>query len=537
MTEPASDQHTADMATPTVTLVPIDDEGRFAVLAETLTDARHAVDAFTNLSTQEVTGGRARHYTIAGGAGAALQGLGSLGAAALNLQGTVQLAPETLRLLAIPGNHLMQSGGQALGTVVNANGQIVANAAFVGTTAATQIATLASSAGMSIALAAIQLQLARIEKALGNLTDLVRDFAEEERDHRSADIEVRIERIVREASLAVEAGEVPAGVLEELRGDAHALEAFSRGAARTLARRARQLQADGKADTQSSRLQRDAYALARDLINSIAAADCLYAYEVMRAATTTQHHPSPVTDFYTDRMLRDAAARADSLRAEAAKTARDLQRRLRQIEARPGSGLRPARRARAKDLATQVAETVATIAPEPPALDIPKVTGLGPAEADQLRQELRWIPALTQVHALYGALAPRLATGPSALRQVADAVSSREAFIAITPGRVLVGHTKDFTSTGTLTTDISADDCDVRPTAEDDDTLTIHTPDDEIQLRPRAEQRALSPSWLARELRIAIATARRPKPPLQITAIAWTPAPASSTEQPARPTA
>ncbi|WNB86442.1 hypothetical protein [Cellulomonas sp. ATA003] len=526
MAETAHDGHETDTGAPEVTLVQIDDHGRFAVLAESVDAARTTVEALTDLREPGRSAG-GQWNAVGGGAGAIAQALGGLGKAA-SLQGTVQLAPETLRLLAIPGNHLMQSGGQALGTVVNANGQIVANAAFVGATGAAQIATLASTVGMAVALAAIQVQLHRIEKALATMNDMVRDFVDEEREHRWADVEVRIDRIVREASWAVEAGQVPPGVLEELRGDAHALEAFSRAAARTLARRARELESTGKADLQRTRIQRDAYALARDLIDAVAAADCLYAYEVIRAAASTQDHPGPVADFHSDRVLRDAAERADLLRTEAAKIARTLQRRLRQIETRPGSGLRPGSRAQAKELAGQLAETVATIAPEPPALDIRSVSGVSEDELAQLQQELRWVPGVTKVEALFGVLAPRLTAGPTAVRQAADAVGPRDAFVAIAGGRVFIGITKDFVGAGELLVDLRADECEIAGTGTDGAPI-VHTPESDIQLRPRAEQSAVTPASLTVYLRRAVATARTPAPPLQIAAIPWVPAAAAAT--------
>lgn len=492
-------------APPGVSLVQLDDEGRVAVVARSVEEARAVVASLLGESGGDA-GGLDLTSTL-GGAGTVINAAGSVLQASAGLQGIIRLAPETMRLLAMPGNQLMQSSGQALGTVVNANGQIVANAAFVSVSGASQVAGLATSLGMSVALLAIQLQLRRIEKAIASVTELVGDLASEQREHRWADIETRIERIMREASWAVEIGHVPAGMAEELRGDAQALEAFSRAASRTIGERATRLEQATKAQSQGSVLERDAHVLVHDLVHMIAAADCVYTYEAIRTAAAVQANPGPLADAYAERIIENAATRADALRSTGGRAAESLQRRLRQIEAQPGSAVRPGKRAGVRANAARIADAVAAIAPEPPAIEVAWSSGLDESEAVELAQGLKWVRGVSQVDRIFGAVAPRWTSGPDAVRAAAGVIAARDAFVAISGGTVLAGLVKDFVGTGDLLVNAPALSCTVDEDGEDG-ALVLRSPGRDFHLRPRAEQLALSASWLRIQLDKAIKEAR-----------------------------
>ncbi|MCR6648871.1 MAG: hypothetical protein NVV70_12315 [Cellulomonas sp.] len=135
------------------------------------------------------------------------------------------------------GAHLMQSNGLLLGNVVGSNGVIVGNAAFTSIAAATTMATVAASLGTSVALAAVQLQLVRIQKAVERVGARIDVLLDESREVRSSEIETRIDRVIRESRWAIELGRVPESTLEELRGDGHALESYCRSTVRLLGRR------------------------------------------------------------------------------------------------------------------------------------------------------------------------------------------------------------------------------------------------------------------------------------------------------------
>lgn len=110
--------------------------------------------------------------TAAVGNLAALSQVGN--ASALSAQGLVQIAPESLAILNQAGNTLMQTGGQSLGTIVNAQGTIVASARFL-PVAAGQAASLPMLLGPSIALLALQMQIASISRRVDENIELTRD--------------------------------------------------------------------------------------------------------------------------------------------------------------------------------------------------------------------------------------------------------------------------------------------------------------------------------------------------------------------------
>lgn len=95
-------------------------------------------------------------------------------ASALSAQGLVQLAPESLAILNQAGNTLMQTGGQSLGAIVNAQGSIVANARFL-PVAAGQAASLPMVLGPAIVLLALQMQIASISRRVDENIELTRD--------------------------------------------------------------------------------------------------------------------------------------------------------------------------------------------------------------------------------------------------------------------------------------------------------------------------------------------------------------------------
>ncbi|MGP9651344.1 hypothetical protein ACT3TP_12765 [Glutamicibacter sp. AOP38-B1-38] len=101
--------------------------------------------------------------------------LAALGASALpKSQGLVRLAPESLQLLNQAGNSLMQSGGQSLGTIVTANGKLVAHARLLPAVGA-QGALLAPMLGPALVLLALQMQLASISRRVDENIELTRD--------------------------------------------------------------------------------------------------------------------------------------------------------------------------------------------------------------------------------------------------------------------------------------------------------------------------------------------------------------------------
>ncbi len=111
------------------------------------------------------------HFSVA-------TGVGSLAAAGLTtlpqLQGIVQLAPESLQILNQAGHSLMQSAGQSMGSIVNSSGTVVAQARFVPVEMA-PAAALGPALAPAMVLLAIQLQLASISRKVDKNIELTRD--------------------------------------------------------------------------------------------------------------------------------------------------------------------------------------------------------------------------------------------------------------------------------------------------------------------------------------------------------------------------
>ncbi|MFS0703622.1 hypothetical protein AB6N23_03795 [Cellulomonas sp. 179-A 9B4 NHS] len=489
---------------PEVTLVPLDEHGRVAVVAADVERARdvvHRLGATLPVATTRGEGAAATYF-----GGAALVGAQGIVAGVQGLQGVVQLAPETLALLH-QGGHLMMSHGQMLGNVVGANGTIVANAAFVPVSAATSMATLVATLGPAVALVAIQVQLGRIQKAVDQVGRSVDLLLSEAREYRSADVETRIDRVARESARAVELGRVPTGMLDELRGDGHALEAYCRATAHTIDARLRQLGIgrDRGASVQKDVLLRDAASLLRDTVNLHAAAECWFVYELLRAATLrAQDHE------YADAVVDSASARSDAWRTTAAEQTAVLQRRLRQVAAAPGKALDPRTKRRVAAIAQEVADAVVEAMPTTdPALPAAELTvGLNDEHQEQVLQELRWRTEDGPLILLAGVSVPRVAEvrGIDVTRGAPRAVAARDGFIAVGTHRVVVAIVKEFVADGSTMLDAPRTDCGVSTVESATGQFSLQVIDGEsVRVVPHEAQRRLAPSLMHRHVGEALA--------------------------------
>lgn len=481
----------ADLDRPDVTLVPLDDGGRVAVLGADVERARAVLAALGTSIPDHATSPAA---ALAGGAGSAAASAGSVMQGIAGMHGVVQLAPQTMAQLH-SGAHLMTSGGLSLGTVVGPNGQIVANAAFTSVGAGASMATLAATMGTSVALAAIQLQLVRIQQAVEKVAARVEVLLGEIREIRSAELETRIDRVIRETRWALELGHVPATMLDELRGDGHALEAYCRSAVRLLAQRVDGL-GRGKASSRQETLQVEAGQIARDVVNLHAAADCWLGYELLRAAAVM-----PTSPEYAERIATIAAERTDEWRQRAAEQIAVLQQRLRRIDAAPGKGINPRTKRTVRELARQLAEAVATAIPtvEPPAPQPADLLGVADDQRDRLLQELRWRLDDGALLLLAGVSIPRMADvgGIDVARAALRSVGARDGFIAVRGARVLIGVVKDFVDDGTLLVDVPRGECIVSGVEDEGaGVFTLGSEDEKVRVVPLDVERRMSPSLL-----------------------------------------
>lgn len=493
---------TQDLVEADVRLVPLDDDGRVAVLATDVERAREVVERLG--ATLPAAGVSSTAAGVAGAAaGIGLTAFGQAATALQGMQGVVQLAPQTMALLN-SGAHLMGSGGWLLGTVVGANGQIAANAAFTSVAAGTSMVTLAGTLGPAVALAAIQLQLVRIQKAVERVGARVEVLLAESREIRSTDIEIRIDRVIRESRWALEIGHVPATMLDELRGDGHALEAYCRSTVRLLGGRVDGLgRSRDKASVRQDALQRDAGQIARDVVNLHAAADCWLGYELLRATAVGGSDPD-----YAALIVQSAAERTDEWRARSAEQIAVLQQRLRRIDAAPGRGMSARTKRAVSDLARQLAEAVAEAIPavEPPTPEAADALGLDPEQRERLLQELRWRTDDGALLLLAGVSIPRTAEirGIDMVRGAPRAVTGRDGFIAVRATRVVVGIVKDFVEDGALLLDLPRFECLLSDSEPQDGAFDIGADGETLRVLPHDEQRRMSPSLLRTRVQRAV---------------------------------
>ncbi|KMM45040.1 hypothetical protein CWIS_12880 [Cellulomonas sp. A375-1] len=401
------------------------------------------------------------------------------------------------------GAHLMQSNGLLLGNVVGSNGVIVGNAAFTSIAAATTMATVAASLGTSVALAAVQLQLVRIQKAVERVGARIDVLLDESREVRSSEIETRIDRVIRESRWAIELGRVPESTLEELRGDGHALESYCRSTVRLLGRRVDSLgRGAAKAADRHEVLRREAGHIARDAVNLHAAADCWLGYELLRAGALGQSDPE-----YAELIARSASERTDEWRQRAAEQVAVLQQRLRRIDAAPGKGLSSRTKRAVSDIAGQLAEAVADAIPdvEPPTPTAIEVVGLGAEQRDDLLQELRWRTDDGLVMLLSGVAVPRTKEigGIDVARGAPRAITNRDGFIAIRAARVVVGIAKDFVEDGSVLLDAPRADCEVVDYDAKTGAFELGCNGESVRVEPYERERRKAPSLVYRRVREA----------------------------------
>ncbi len=482
-----------------VTLVPLDDGGRVAVFAADVERARAVVAALGAPAASDQAGQGA---AAAGMAGAVASAVGSGAQGIAQLHGVVQLAPHTLAQLQ-SGARLMTSGGWTLGTVVGQNGQIVGNAAFTAVGAGTSMATMAATMGTSVALAAVQLQLVRIQQAVEQVAARVEVLLGETREIRSAEIETRIDRVIRESRWAIELRHVPPTMVDELRGDGHALEAYCRSTVRLLAQRVDGL-GRGKAASRQEALQQEAGQIARDVVNLHAAADCWLGYELLRASAVTASSP-----VYAAQIAADAAERTDEWRQRAAEQIAVLQQRLRRIDAAPGKGFNPRTKRTVRELARQLAEAVAAAIPavEPAVPEPADLLGLRDEQRERLLQELRWRLDDGALLLLAGVAIPRMSDvgGIDVARAALRSVGARDGFVAVRGARVLVGVVKDFVEDGTLLVDVPRGACVVSGVEDDGDgVFTLGSDDERVRVVPLDAERRMAPSMLRHRVQRAV---------------------------------
>lgn len=166
----------------------------------------HSVDALSGAISQ-----------AAGFGNLAAQGVNG----ALQAQGLVRLAPETLR--ALQSAQPLTSGGYNLGSLVS-EGKIVAQVRWLPATSAS-VASVAASVGPALALIAIQMQLAAITKLVQHNLELTSQVLQTVRHEHWSAVTGHHKTLVRELDHARHVGAVTDAIWKNVRGHESVIEA------------------------------------------------------------------------------------------------------------------------------------------------------------------------------------------------------------------------------------------------------------------------------------------------------------------------
>jgi len=260
-------------------------------------------------------------------------GLANIGLQGLNglqsVQGLVKLAPETLALIR-SGAQPLVSGGFNLGTLQQ-GGRIVAQVRWLPATGASVLG-VATALGPAIALAAIQFQLASMDRKLDKIIDLSNEILLATRLDKWTEVQAHVARIKQLGSEAERLGKLSDTVFLEAHGSFVPLDKGRRQLTHDVLRHRQSLMKSKSAKDKREWFKRNGEAAYQDVqCLLLASCGCVY-YEAMRAEHTRSTDPKHAEIIYEDNMRAAAESAADAGSLLAA-----LERQLQLISESPGS--------------------------------------------------------------------------------------------------------------------------------------------------------------------------------------------------------
>lgn len=201
--DPASEAMPTDLAPvdPSVTLVPIDDDGGFLVFGQLPESLQLAVEPVPYLSDDRAAGLADALASSAGVGNLLVQGWNAYQGSA----GLVRLAPQTLAAMKAGATPLTQ-GGWALGTLTK-GGKFAAQVRWAPAGAVGVAAGLAAL-GPALALVAVQWQMNKIGKAVERNIELTRTVLDELREEAWYELDAVARVVLAEVQRAQVIGEV-----------------------------------------------------------------------------------------------------------------------------------------------------------------------------------------------------------------------------------------------------------------------------------------------------------------------------------------
>lgn len=406
---------------------------------------------------------------------AKLSGVGNVvtqvAASQANLQGLVRLAPETIK--AMQTAQTMTSGGYNLGTLVDSGGKFAHSVRWVPADGVTALGTL-STIGPAVAMMAIQMQLAQMQKLLEENLKVTKDLFQEVRIDRWAKTTGLARAIAQAIEEARHVGGVPDGVWANVAASESELQEARDRARRNVENHVRNLEGATEHWQRRDFLQQHSQAVLEDVAALISAQHAWFGYQGLRAAHLYQ------TDRDTNEaLIQRISSHAKSERSKDVATTDELlsqlHRRLSGMSVYSGKmAVTPNdfRARRTVDEASrnlierlkQLETAFGYVAPKNPE---PKIALHADKDCRPAYEALRWI--LRRDEELL-VLVYAKSTGKD----------TGDRFVAVTEDRILAGDPWFVGKHGEPWWEISASD--VRLVKQDGDNIDVYTPDTDFHL-------------------------------------------------------
>lgn len=216
---------------------------------------------------------------------AKLTGVGNIAtqvaASQANLQGLVRLAPETIK--AMQTTQTVTSGGYNLGTLVDSSGKFAHSVRWVPADGVATLGTL-STVGPAVAMMAIQMQLAQMQKLLEENLRVTKDLFQEVRIDRWSKTTGLARAIAQAIEEARHVGAVPEGVWANVAASESELQEARERARRNVENHIRNIEAATEHHQRRDFLQQHSEAVLEDIAALVSAQHAWFGYQGLRVA-------------------------------------------------------------------------------------------------------------------------------------------------------------------------------------------------------------------------------------------------------------
>ncbi|MBA8792927.1 hypothetical protein FHX74_000521 [Friedmanniella endophytica] len=252
--------------------------------------------------------------------------LAQVGGGVTAAQGLVHLAPETLAALQTL-TPMVGTGGNNLGVLVDAAGKIGHVVRWT-PAAAPSAATFVASMGTSVALIAIQIQLAQISKKVDANIELTKEVLAELTWQSDAELKALIADVRRAYGEAMAIGAVTEEIYAEVRGKAHLLDKSRRTLLARVTSYSERLGNAGSKDARRKWLIENAEKSLADLQSLVQIQQSAYVVRALRAEFVSGANPTERGQQLVTRIRDEARTEYDGTMEQVTSLADHLQRQL-----------------------------------------------------------------------------------------------------------------------------------------------------------------------------------------------------------------